>query len=41
VRILVSAINGRTQTEGVCEKGAEEKICTEERQSERRLEKTA
>jgi hypothetical protein len=38
---LVSDIKGGTQTEGVGKQGAEENIWTEERISDRRLEKTA
>jgi hypothetical protein len=38
---LTSDITGVTQTEGVWEQGAEENIWTEERWSDRSLEKTA
>jgi hypothetical protein len=38
---LVTDIKGGTFTEGVWEQGAEENIWTEERRSDRRLEKTA
>jgi hypothetical protein len=37
---LVADIKGGTQTEGVWEQSAEENIWTEERWSDRRLEKT-
>jgi hypothetical protein len=38
---FVSEIKGRAQTEGVWEQGAEENISTEERGSDRGLEKPA
>jgi hypothetical protein len=41
VQNWVPDITGGTQTEGVWEQGAEENICTEERWSDGRLEKTA
>jgi hypothetical protein len=37
---LVSDIKGGTETEGVCEQGAEENIWTEQVWSDRRVEKT-